>query len=277
MQPASVGFQCPDCVRQGRRDTRSGLTAFGGRLSVRPRAVTSTLIAINVACFLAAHVSARFLGDTVMQPFAVYSGDYWRLITSTFLHYQVLHILLNMYALWIFGTFAEVQLGRWRFLGLYLVSGFVGSVTVFWFAPLGQVSLGASGAIFGLFGATIVIFRKRRANMTQLLILLALNLVITFTIPNISWQAHVGGLVSGLVIGYAYAYAPRPQRAVVHGGVLVLIFALAVAGVVVRDRELAATPGVPATAAAGIVRSASTRPMALRPHCGQALWRTTVL
>lgn len=256
MRQASVGFQCPECVRQGQGEQRQPRTAFGGRIPTRADAVTIGLIVVNVVCFVIARATGGFSGwfgrlmamapDSYRIPTSqgiftvegVADGAYWRLITSTFLHTEIFHIALNMFALWIFGSFVEAALGRIRFLSLYLLCGFIGSVTTYWFAAPISYTLGASGAIFGLFGAALVIFLRQKRDVTSLLVLLGLNLVITFTVGNISWQAHIGGLIAGLVLGWGIAYAPRDRRTFLTVGCMVLIFAIGLAGTVVRTMML---------------------------------------
>jgi membrane associated rhomboid family serine protease len=140
----------------------------------------------------------------------------WRMLTSVFLHSTgfFLHIVLNMYTLFIFGQVLETMLGRGRFLALYLISGFGGSVAVMYLASPQTGVVGASGAIFGLLGAFIVIQRKLGGDYTQLLVLLGINLVIGF-LPgmSISWQAHVGGLVTGILVGLIFANTRRRKQA----------------------------------------------------------------
>lgn len=159
----------------------------------------------------------------------------WRMLTSVFLHSTgfFLHIVLNMYTLFIFGQVLETMLGRGRFLALYLVSGFGGSVAVMYLASPQTGVVGASGAIFGLLGAFIVIQRKLGGDYTQLLVLLAINLVIGF-LPgmSISWQAHVGGLVTGILVGLIFANTRRRKQAalqiILTGGLTLGLVALVV-------------------------------------------------
>ena len=126
-------------------------------------------------------------------------GAWWQVLTSGFAHVQLLHIGFNMLALWILGPQLERLFGRTRFLALYLLSLLAGSVVVLWAAPEYQATLGASGAIYGLFAALVVCVRKVGGDLRQLGALIAVNLLITFTVPNISWQGHLFGAVGGLV------------------------------------------------------------------------------
>jgi membrane associated rhomboid family serine protease len=144
----------------------------------------------------------------------------WRMVTAAFLHSpdSVLHIVLNMYTLWIFGQALEPLLGRVRFLAVYLISAFGGSVGYLLLTPIfvpgQQLSglVGASGAIFGLFGAMLLVQRHRGGDTRQLWVLIAINGVIGFLIPQIAWQAHLGGLITGALCAAVIAYTPRGPR-----------------------------------------------------------------
>ncbi len=254
MRQASVGFQCPECVREGKASSRPARTAFGGRLTYERAAATIALIAINIVVFVLARATGGLTGSVgramVELPDSAFyaprlglhgiaQGAYWELISSTFLHFEFLHIALNMLGLWIFGGFLESQLGRWRFVGVYLVTGFIGSVGVYLVADPASVSYGASGSVFGLFGAAFVLILRRRGDITYLVVLLVLNLVVSFTVPNIAWQAHVGGLLSGALIGAVYSYAPRQQRTAASVGILVAVVFVGIVVTALRTAALA--------------------------------------
>jgi membrane associated rhomboid family serine protease len=161
----------------------------------------------------------------------------WRMLTAAFLHSPgfILHIVLNMYMLWIFGQALEPLLGRIRFLFLYLISAIGGSVGYLLLTP-GYVPgvpqagvVGASGAIFGLFGAMLLVQRRRGGDTRQLWVLIAINGVIGFVVPQIAWQAHLGGLVTGALCAAVIAYTPRgPRQGLLQAAGLSAVFALLV-------------------------------------------------
>jgi membrane associated rhomboid family serine protease len=230
MQQASVGFQCPDCVKEGLRTTRQARTAYGGRLATGAL-VTKALIALNLAVFVLVAVTGggdgRLLPVLALIPVgAVYlvqgqptfvegvsDGAWWQLATSMFTHVELWHIGFNMLALFILGPQLEALLGRARFLALYLLSGLVGSATVYWLAAERSVTIGASGAIFGLMAALLVVAVRVRGNVQALVTLVAINVVITVLGASfISWQGHLGGFVGGLLLALVLIYAPRRRR-----------------------------------------------------------------
>ncbi len=241
MVPASVGFQCPECVRGGSgtgHDARANQprTLAGGTVVADPGLITKILLGLNLAVFLAVQIRGNpLLFELVMlgqwpqvAPFeGVAEGQWYRLLSSAFTHQAYWHIGMNMLALWVLGPQVEAALGRARFLALYLLAALGGGTLTYVVADPLQDSLGASGAVFGLFGAMVVLVRRLKYDMRPILILLAINLVFTFTWPNIAWEAHVGGLVVGLAIAYAMVHAPRKRRAWVQygacAGVLVLL------------------------------------------------------
>ncbi|PZV95175.1 Membrane associated serine protease, rhomboid family [Micromonospora phaseoli] len=256
MNEASVGFQCPECVAQGRRSVRPARTAFGGGAAGRHGYVTKTLIGINLLVMLISIASDRggdaaaggagfgglmgggtpltewgavlgramFLDGTIG---GVAEGQWYRLITAMFLHYGVIHLLLNMWALWVLGQSLEAVLGPLRFAALYFIAGFGGNVAVYLFSAPNQMSAGASTAIFGLFAAIFVIMRRLGRDTSAIVPILVINLIFTFTVPQISIAGHLGGLVFGALMALVLAYAPRSRRTLVQfGGGAVIVVAL---------------------------------------------------
>lgn len=254
MREASVGHQCVECVAAGNRSTRVARprTALGvhGPASAVP-VVTYSLIGLCVLAYLAELSSWRVISDFMMvgqaalpggKVVGVAEGEWYRLFTTMFLHqrggsFGVTHILFNMWALWAIGPALERVLGRWRFLALYLLSGLGGSVLLYLVDP-GNSAVGASGAIFGLFGAYFVIGRRLGGQVGPIVFLLVINLVITFSVPNISWEGHVGGLVTGAVLAVAFAYAPEARRRLVHIAAPLVMLGLLTVLVLVKTAEL---------------------------------------
>ena len=239
--PAPVGVLCPECVSRTQAAPPSRSWAPRIRWGTDAPVVTYTLIALNVLVYLLQWIPGLNLTNALAYaPFYSF-GEYgqvgapyepWRMLTSIFTHSTgfVFHILLNMYTLWIFGQILERMLGRGRFLALYLIAGLAGSLGVMFWAQHDTFVVGASGAIFGLLGAFIVIQRKLGGDTTQLFILVAINLVIGF-LPGMSvaWQAHLGGLIGGVAVGLVYVQTrSRNQKALQ----IALITAIAVALVV---------------------------------------------
>lgn len=232
---ASVGVQCVDCVKESSRTAPTHRTVYGGAVRPGKPIVTYTLVGLSVAVF-----ALQFVLPGMTQSFG-YSPLYtlaepWRMLTSAFLHSQsfFLHIAFNMYILWLIGNSLEPLLGRTRFLALYLISAFGGSVGVLLLSPVTTLVIGASGAVFGLFGALFVVQRQRGGDVRQLVILIAINAVLGFVVPNIAWQAHLGGLVAGGLAAAVLAYAPRGKnRTLVQTagliGVVVLLVAIGAA------------------------------------------------
>lgn len=168
----------------------------------------------------------------------VADGQWYRLFTAMFLHQAVWHIAFNMLGLWWLGGPLEAALGRVRFIALYLISGLAGSALTYLIAEPNQASLGASGAIFGLLGATVVLMRRMNYDMRPVLALLALNLLFTFTWSGIAWEAHLGGLVAGTAIAVGLVHAPRERRALVQWGTCAVVLLATLAIVVIRTGQL---------------------------------------
>ena len=246
MRSASVGFHCPQCVAQGAATVRQPRTTLGGRVTGDTSRVSLTIVAVNVVVF----VLGLALGERELQGrfgniggapgvFGVADGEYYRLLTAAFLHGGVFHILMNMFALAQLGPVLEAALGRLRFVALYLLSALGGSVLSYLLSAPDQLGVGASGAIFGLFGAYYVVVRRMGGETRSILTLLVINLVITFTVPIIDWRAHLGGLVVGALVAAAFAYAPRgPHRDRLHLLACVGVLLLLVAAVTARTLSL---------------------------------------
>lgn len=255
-----MGFQCPTCVAEGSKAVRAPRTIAGGAIPASDGLVSMVLIGLNVAVFaltLATGGRASWLYEhgamlaaTVRtDAFAlelltgVSGGAWWRLGTSGFLHYAVLpygllHLGFNMYALYLFGPFVERMLGHARFVVAYLTMVIGASVFVYWLSATNAATVGASGAVFGLFGMTLVLLIKSGQDVRGLIAILAINAFISLQISSISWQGHLGGFVTGCVLGAAVAYAPRDRRNLVQAVTLAAVWIAIVVAVVVRTSAL---------------------------------------
>lgn len=237
LRATAAGHQCVDCLQAAATvvpptTTMPGVGTGGVPTTAKP-VVTYGLIAVNTAVFLLQMVVPGLTERFSLKPSAIALADqYFRLFSSAFMHYGIVHILFNMYALYVLGPPLEEHLGRLRFASVYLLSALGGSVAVYLFSDPRSATVGASGAIYGLFGATFVAARKLNLDVRWLVGLIAINLAITFTVPNISWQGHVGGLITGTALTAAYIYAPRGNRNAVQAaaslGLLVILGALTV-------------------------------------------------
>ena len=269
MRSASVGFQCPSCVKEGSRSTRSGRTAYGGKRSGNAAITSQVLVGINVVVWLlilATSGTAAQIGTALTTGFSrsrlvdilaltplgavfrdpdgtlvrvqgVADGAYWQPVTAMFGQVALWHIGFNMLALWLLGPQFELAMGRVRFLALYLMSGLASSACVMWLSFEHSRTLGASGAIFGLMGALLVLAIKVHGDVRGVVSWIAANFVITFLLGSfISWQGHLGGFLGGVVLGAVLVYAPRERRGLwqlvgfcVVGVVLVLAIVLRIA------------------------------------------------
>ena len=240
MVAAPVGFHCPDCVAGDARTVRVPVTPAGGRLVQRPT-VTYAIIATCVAIY---GIEALTGANQAINRFGMVgaaialNGEWYRLLTSAFLHVSIFHILMNMYVLLIVAPIVERFLGHARFLLLYLISGLGGAVASYAFSAPVVASVGASGAIFGMMGALFVVARRLHADVTQALGLIGLNLVLGFLIPGIDWRAHVGGLVVGLALTALFAYAPRRNRVLVQAIGVLAVVALLIGATIWRTNSL---------------------------------------
>ena len=266
MNPSAVGFQCPECVAQGRKETRQGQLPYGGTPSRDPRRTTIVLIGINVAVLVAVMLTGGAFGKVfnllAITPEGhcpaggnqilltnragctaggfdwvngVATGSWWQVLTSAFTHSELLHIAFNMFALWVLGPQLERLLGRVRFLALYLVSALAASAFVMLFSDPFVSTVGASGAIFGMLGAFLLVARKHGGDVRQILILLGANVVITVVGSSyISWQGHFGGLLGGLAVTAALIHLPKQHRQRWQWPLVGLVAVISLAAVVVR-------------------------------------------
>lgn len=248
LTPAAVGFHCRACVAQARGVQRAtaARTIAGARHGQQP-IVTYTLIGLNLAVYILVGLQAGSLDalgrSTIyrgasLSPMFVAGGEWWRVVTSGFLHLSSTHIALNMLALYFIGLGLERVLGRWRYIALYVLSLLGGSAAVMWFAPVNSGAAGASGAIFGLMGALLVTLKRLKLNLRQAGIIIGINVIATFIIPNISWQAHLGGLVVGALVGAAMVYAPAAARLKWQIGAVVGMTLVLAAVIVAKDLSI---------------------------------------
>jgi membrane associated rhomboid family serine protease len=228
MTPTPVGMRCPECANQRTKVHTMATTRS------EPR-VTVAIIIVCAAVFLGTNGfsggSGTLWGDLLLFGPAVHDGDWWRLVTSGFLHAGPIHILFNMYLLWILGNMLEPTLGSSRFAALYftaLLAGACGALVVDPNSP----TVGASGAVFGLMGAAAVELRSRGINpfKTDIGALIIFNLVLSFVISHISVGGHVGGLIGGVLVGVAYDVADRRRMPALGYLACLVISAIAVVG-----------------------------------------------
>ena len=246
LRSAPVGQQCVDCV-SGRSPeagprARQPRTPFGGRVTTGA-AVTWSLVGLNVLLYLVVWIRPSiatnlemvgYAGDGRGNAIGVGAGQWYRLLTSAFVAptggtFGFADILFNMWALIVVGPQLERLLGPVRYLAVYLLSAIGGGVFLYYLVAPNQAALGASGAVFGLFGAWFVVSRKLRTDSRGIIGLIAINLFIGFVVHGIAWQDHIGGLVVGALITAAYAYAPRNQRILLQAGATAVVLAALVA------------------------------------------------
>jgi membrane associated rhomboid family serine protease len=229
MRQAPVGWQCAKCVHRDSRQspvTRWRPGTMGRLGNTRMTPVVIALIAINIVVYLWEQASGtvvvaagfravawnRAQFNYGMWPYMVHHGQWYRLLTAPWLHANFEHILFNMVTLAIVGPPVEAELGRTRFLGLYLVSALGGSVGSYLLSNANAIGVGASGAIFGVMGAYFVLARRRGWDLSMIGGLIVVNLIIGFTSSTIDWRAHLGGLVSGGLVAAGLAYAMDLRR-----------------------------------------------------------------
>jgi membrane associated rhomboid family serine protease len=251
-RPAAVGIQCVDCVAEGAKTVRQARTVFGGSATDGRPVATMTIIGICLAVFVA-QLAVPGLDNRISFVPVLAQSEPWRFLTSAFAHGGITHIAFNMYALWVMGSYLEPMLGRARFVAIYLLSALGGSVMYLLLStPTTELdalagnygmwrtgAVGASGAVFGLFGAFLVLQRRLGRSSAGMYVIIGINAVIGFVIPGIAWQAHLGGFLTGAAVAAAIAYsgrtreplAPPPNRQV-HwlsmGGIALVLVVLTV-------------------------------------------------
>lgn len=236
---AAVGVQCPQCTQEGARQVRAVRTVAGATITDTRPLVTYWIIGLSAATFLAQITLGwdQFTQHFVFAPF-LGLDEPWRFVTAALLHSttRYFHILFNMWALWVVGSQLELILGRARFITLYVLSAIGGHVAVVllaspvnesWFIP----TLGASGAVFGLFGALVPVMKRVGADLRGIAVLIGINVVLGFIVPNISWQGHLGGLLTGVVLSVIYVRAPQEhkKKTAIIGSVTVAVLLITLA------------------------------------------------
>lgn len=259
MIPAPVGYQCPECVARAKQEFRAADPTRSVRVAAKKMSgsITRTIIGILAGAFViellfsgAGMSQALLSGPTVTvglklgatQSLLIASGEYWRLFTAIFLHGGILHLAMNCYALWIFGPIVEEELGKVRFALLFLVTGVAGNVLSYAVGAVNGWGVGASGAIFGIFGAFFALnYRRRRhsamaaANVRSALTLILINALLAAGIHIIDWRAHLGGLIAGFAIGYvAEGIGPRKYHRAIEVGVFAAVIILSIVTVIWR-------------------------------------------
>jgi membrane associated rhomboid family serine protease len=247
LRDAPVGHQCVDCVGEARRTVRRPVTVAGAEINHKPL-IVPLLIMANLALYAITVAQAGSLrenqvsdlfGQWELWPPVVAYGEWWRLVTSGFLHFGPIHIVMNMVALWIIGRDMEMVLGRARFAVVYLVSLLGGGAAVFLFGSEESAVAGASGAVFGLMGGMAVAVIRLKLNASAAIGVIVLNIVISFAIPNISWLGHLGGLVVGAIATAGMVYAPPKNRLPVQVGTIATLTAVLIGLIMFRYTQLA--------------------------------------
>ncbi|WP_328989699.1 rhomboid family intramembrane serine protease [Kribbella sp. NBC_01245] len=211
MNSAAVGFQCPECFNAGVKSIPKTRTSLGGVARGNGQVISITILVLNLVVFFLVRSDQELLNRMVLVPFFV-DIEPWRLLTSTFTHVAFFHIFSNLFMLYQLGPPLEAMLGRLRFIALYLLSALGGSVAVWILGNPLQGTLGASGAVLGLVGALLVISKARGMDVTWILVYVAITAVISVTIPNISWEGHLGGFVTGLALGGLFVLDARRRQ-----------------------------------------------------------------
>ncbi|MDX8049435.1 rhomboid family intramembrane serine protease [Lentzea sp. BCCO 10_0798] len=220
LRDASVGMQCVDCVNEGARTVRQARTSAGAVVSNGRPIITQVMIALNVLAYVVTVVQsgspmnnsrAGLFTATSMIPELTANGEWWRILTSGFMHFGLLHLALNMAALFVVGPVVEQELGKLRYSAVYFLSLLGGSAAAFFFGTVCQQLAGASGAVFGLMGALLIVFKRQKRDISTILVVVGINLVSNL-FTNASLLGHLGGFVIGGLLTLAMVKAPAKNR-----------------------------------------------------------------
>ncbi|HEX8866964.1 MAG TPA: rhomboid family intramembrane serine protease [Lentzea sp.] len=233
LREAAVGMQCVDCVNEGRRSVRSARTIVGAQVSDRV-IVTPVLIALNVLAYVVTvfqsgspmnNDRSGLFAATSMIPELTAQGEWWRVVTSGFMHFGLIHLALNMAVLYVVGQHVERELGKVRFSAVYFLSLLGGSASAFFFGTVCQQLAGASGAVFGLMGALLILWKRQRRDISTIVVVVGINLVSNL-FTNASLLGHLGGFVIGGLLTLAMVRAPQQNRNLYQIGAVVAAVAL---------------------------------------------------
>ena len=249
LRDASVGMQCVDCVNEGARSVRQARTSAGAVASTGRPVITQVMIALNVLAYVVTVVQsgspmnnsrAELFTATSMIPELTANGEWWRILTSGFMHFGLLHLALNMAALFVVGPIVEQELGKLRYSAVYLLSLLGGSAAAFYFGTVCQQLAGASGAVFGLMGALLIVFKRQKRDISTILVVVGINLVSNL-FTNASLLGHLGGFVIGGLLTLAMVRAPQKNRNAYQTGAVVAAVVLLGVMFALRATELDTT------------------------------------
>ncbi|MEU3649983.1 rhomboid family intramembrane serine protease [Lentzea sp. NPDC034063] len=220
LRDASVGMQCVDCVNEGARTVRQARTSAGAVVSTGRPIITQVMIALNVLAYVVTvfqsgspmnNQRAGLFTATSMIPELTANGEWWRILTSGFMHFGLIHLALNMAALFVVGPVVEQELGKLRYSAVYFLSLLGGSAAAFYFGTVCQQLAGASGAVFGLMGALLIVFKRQKRDISTIVVIVGINLVSNL-FTNASLLGHLGGFVIGGLLTLAMVKAPQKNR-----------------------------------------------------------------
>nr|WP_285637575.1 rhomboid family intramembrane serine protease [Lentzea sp. NBRC 102530] len=246
LRDASVGMQCVDCVNEGSRSVRQARTSAGAVASGGRPIITQLMIAVNVLAYIATVVQSgspmnnqrsSIFVETAMIPGLTAAGEWWRVVTSGFMHFGLIHLALNMAALFVVGPVIEQELGKLRYSAVYFLSLLGGSASAFLFGSVCPTYAGASGAVFGLMGALLIVFKRQQRDISTIVVIVVLNLVSNL-FTNASLLGHLGGLVIGGLLTLAMVKAPRQNRNAYQIGAVVAAAVLLVGMFALRAAQL---------------------------------------